>query len=378
MMKMAMFEHFYHNPSSLLSCRQEELKDVLQCMSQMDMNDVLSQPSYQRYLMEQKPSSEKTAKRICRLVNDLHSHHKNSLHLLHVLYVFAKKLPSCSLGNHFREAYMTFLQAPVSETEDFSKLVKLIRVMSIDELQKRIGDALLALESQTDQSKAPTNVADLKVHLEGYREKFKALTDDVPEAQDSSETPEPVVLDWGKLRSRSQFQEKLKNLTKTKRVSPFEALRDEFASFFADAFGDLKPPSSMPLHEVLYYNDAVALKQYFTPSPRTVLHAALTKPQTVLRCECCRNTGGCEVSASLPDLSISYKLHLEGGKLINLYDMMQSFKSVKCGETTLSAEEEKIVQAQFFRSIAELQFLGLVKPTQRKTDHVQRMTWGFC
>ncbi|KAL1416498.1 hypothetical protein MTO96_027963, partial [Rhipicephalus appendiculatus] len=141
---------------------------------------------------------------------------------------------------------------------------------------------------------------------------------------------------------------------------------------------DLQPPSSMPLHEVLYYNDATALKQYFTPSPRTVLHAALTRPQTVLRCECCRNTGSCEVSASLPDLSISYKLHLESGKLINLYDMMQSFKSVKSGETALSAEEEKVVQAQFFRSIAELQFLGLVKPTLRKTDHVQRMTWGFC
>uniref|UniRef100_A0A131YHI7 Origin recognition complex subunit 3 n=1 Tax=Rhipicephalus appendiculatus TaxID=34631 RepID=A0A131YHI7_RHIAP len=378
MMKMCMFEHFYHNPASLLCCRQEELKDVLQRMSQMEINDVLGQPSYQRYLMEQKPSSEKAAKRICRLVNDLHNHHKNSLLLLHMLYGFAKKLPSCSLGNHFREVYMTFLQAPVCETEDFSKLVKLIRVMSIDELQKRIGDALSALESQKDQLETPTNVADLKTHLEEYCEKFKALTDDVPEAQDSNETSEPVVLDWGKLRSRSQFQEKLKNLTKTKRVSPFEALRDEFASFFAEAFGDLQPPSSMPLHEVLYYNDATALKQYFTPSPRTVLHAALTRPQTVLRCECCRNTGSCEVSASLPDLSISYKLHLESGKLINLYDMMQSFKSVKSGETALSAEEEKVVQAQFFRSIAELQFLGLVKPTLRKTDHVQRMTWGFC
>ncbi|XP_075551941.1 origin recognition complex subunit 3 isoform X1 [Dermacentor variabilis] len=378
MLKMCMFEHFYHNPASHLCCRQEELKDVLQGMSQMEMNDVLGQPSYQRYLMNNKLSSETTSKRICRMVKDLHSHHKNSLLLLHVLYEFAKKLPGCSLGNHLREVYMTFLQAPVCETEEFSKLVKLIRVMSIDELQKRIGDALSILESHKDLSQAPTSIAELKTHLVEYVEKFTALTGDISEAQDASETAEPVVLEWGKLRSRSQFQEKLKSLTKTKRVSPFEALRDEFSSFFAEAFSNLKPSTSMPLHEVLYYNDAAALKQYFTPSPRTVLHAALARPQTILMCECCRNTSSCNISASLPDLSISYKLHLEGGKLINLYDMMQSFKSVKSGEKKLSAQEEKITEAQFFRSIAELQFLGLVKPTLRKTDHVQRMTWGFC
>jgi origin recognition complex subunit 3 len=34
------------------------------------------------------------------------------------------------------------------------------------------------------------------------------------------------------------------------------------------------------------------------------------------------------------------------------------------------------VQARFARAVTELQFLGLVKPTKRKVDHVQRLTWG--
>ncbi|KAH7937694.1 hypothetical protein HPB49_014826 [Dermacentor silvarum] len=63
--KMCMFEHFYHNPASLLCCRQEELKDVLHSMSQMEMNDVLGQPSYQRYLMDNKLSSEIASKCEC-------------------------------------------------------------------------------------------------------------------------------------------------------------------------------------------------------------------------------------------------------------------------------------------------------------------------
>ncbi|XP_077487666.1 origin recognition complex subunit 3 [Amblyomma americanum] len=378
MLKICVFEHFYLNTASVLCCRQEELNDVLHCMSQKEMNGVLEQPSYQRYLKDKKPSSEKPSKRIHRMVNNLHKHHRNSLMLLHVLYEFAKKLPGCSLGNHFREVYMTYLQAPVSETEDFGKLIKLIRVMSIDELQKRMGDALSLLKSQEDLEQAPPSVSELKAHLEGYREKFEALSTDNPETSDVNETAEPLSLDWGKLRSRSQFQEKLKTLTKAKRVSPFEALREEFAGCFSETFSDLKPPTTLPLHEVLYYDDALAVKQYFTPSPRSVLHMALSKPCSVLRCECCKNTGSSEISPSLPDLSISYKLHLESGKLINLYDMMQSFKAVKSREKKISAQEEKIAEAQFFRSIAELQFMGLVKPTQRKVDHVQRMTWGFC
>ena len=33
-------------------------------------------------------------------------------------------------------------------------------------------------------------------------------------------------------------------------------------------------------------------------------------------------------------------------------------------------------RARFIKSISELQFLGFIKPTGRKTDHVVRLTWG--
>lgn len=34
--------------------------------------------------------------------------------------------------------------------------------------------------------------------------------------------------------------------------------------------------------------------------------------------------------------------------------------------------------ARFIQAVSELQLLGFIKPTQRKTDHVQRLTWGLC
>ena len=35
------------------------------------------------------------------------------------------------------------------------------------------------------------------------------------------------------------------------------------------------------------------------------------------------------------------------------------------------------IQARFARAVSELQFLGMVKPTKRKADHVARLTWGY-
>ncbi|KAF9969995.1 Origin recognition complex subunit 3, partial [Modicella reniformis] len=39
--------------------------------------------------------------------------------------------------------------------------------------------------------------------------------------------------------------------------------------------------------------------------------------------------------------------------------------------------DQKEVQARFISSVAELQFMGFIKPINRKTDHVQRLTWGY-
>ena len=39
-------------------------------------------------------------------------------------------------------------------------------------------------------------------------------------------------------------------------------------------------------------------------------------------------------------------------------------------------ESEPVRQARFIRCVAQLQLLGFVQSTKRKTDHVARLTWG--
>lgn len=43
-----------------------------------------------------------------------------------------------------------------------------------------------------------------------------------------------------------------------------------------------------------------------------------------------------------------------------------------------SEERNEIIHARFIRAVSELELLGFVKPTKRKTDHVARLTWGGC
>ncbi|XP_021933995.1 origin recognition complex subunit 3-like [Zootermopsis nevadensis] len=105
---------------------------------------------------------------------------------------------------------------------------------------------------------------------------------------------------------------------------------------------------------------------------------ALNNPHYYLECECCELDGSSSIIPSLPDICIVYKLHLECGRLINMYDWLQSFLAIV--NHTESGDEQRDVppeiQARFTRAVAELQFLGFIKTSKKKTDHVTRLTWG--
>lgn len=102
----------------------------------------------------------------------------------------------------------------------------------------------------------------------------------------------------------------------------------------------------------------------------------------------------------MPDICIVYKLHLEAGKMINLYDWLQAYLSI-VDPAEVEDEEKRVVspelqypfsafhykfyvcfaltlfkRARFTQAIAELEFLGFIKSSKRKTDHVNRLTWG--
>ena len=43
-------------------------------------------------------------------------------------------------------------------------------------------------------------------------------------------------------------------------------------------------------------------------------------------------------------------------------------------DSNMDKTEEGKLQARFSRAVSELQFLGFIRPSKRKTDHVEKLT----
>lgn len=80
----------------------------------------------------------------------------------------------------------------------------------------------------------------------------------------------------------------------------------------------------------------------------------------------------------VPDIAIAYQVLSEGSRLVNLYDWYNTFSALRSGDESGDeggAAAEVRMQARFARAVSELEFLGLIKHTKRKTDHVQRLVF---
>ncbi|CAO3671470.1 unnamed protein product [Rhizopus microsporus] len=151
----------------------------------------------------------------------------------------------------------------------------------------------------------------------------------------------------------------------------------DIADWINDVLGHyLEPFTKKPLYEITYYTNVRLLEKSFASQPRATVQTALTQPSHYLNCTCCGDSKERHLAPSEPDACVLYKLYLECGRMINLYDWFVAFSSVIEKEKRDKPLEENEAQARFIKSVAELQFLGFIKPTQRKTDHVQRLTWS--
>ncbi|KAG5519277.1 hypothetical protein PMAC_001902 [Pneumocystis sp. 'macacae'] len=147
-------------------------------------------------------------------------------------------------------------------------------------------------------------------------------------------------------------------------------------------------PITLPLHELYYFNYSRTYLDVFHPRVRAAIDTALSLPSHYLSCNCKDDqqtiNNNVETSQSKiciscqPKICISYKLFLESGPLINISDWFSAFvQSVNSGNKQNNDEHnsEKYLQTAFIQSIEELRYLGFIRPTKKKTDHVAKITW---
>ncbi|KAI8843795.1 origin recognition complex subunit 3 N-terminus-domain-containing protein [Chytriomyces cf. hyalinus JEL632] len=151
-----------------------------------------------------------------------------------------------------------------------------------------------------------------------------------------------------------------------------------FAGLVVDSFEALmrkltRHHSTLLFNEIYYFGDYKILMKNFQPHPRPIIQTALGTASDYLACKCCKSNGTLHPSSL--DMSIVYRLHSECGHLINVHDLFFGFELIVRNESP--APDMSSIQARFATCMTQLEFLGFIKPTMRKTDHVLKMTASF-
>uniref|UniRef100_A0A671U2K5 Origin recognition complex subunit 3 n=1 Tax=Sparus aurata TaxID=8175 RepID=A0A671U2K5_SPAAU len=359
-LQLALLEHFHSQPLSVLCCKKKDaLLNVMQ-LSHSDLERIRNLPSFKRYVEKQEPQEQVNLskddthlKEVCqKLIKGLHKYHKNYYPVLRCLHTLTSSLPRYPLGKQVRELHLICLEKNVWENEDYQTAMKLLRMLAKDELVALLQRCVEIL--QPVKSKKMKNA-------------FLQLTDLLSIHMKLFST----LLEMNESR-------------RAKKLSPFEVLRNEALEFLDNLVkSHLSPPESHTLNEVCYYTSSATVRRHLNATPRTSIQAALNSPYYYLQNDRLKTVDG-SVSNSAPDICIAYKLHLECGRLINLYDWLEAYATVVSAaegnnpDSDNYGKVEEVKHARFIRAVSELEFLGFIKSTKQKTDHVARLTWGGC
>ncbi|XP_055372601.1 origin recognition complex subunit 3 [Condylostylus longicornis] len=296
-------------------------------------------------------------------------------------------LPNSPLGKHKREVYIYCLSKDLIETESFRECWKILELFSKEEfvfkINKAIGDTTHFIARNLTNGEVDSECQEL---IFGKFDAIKTLLRCIEDADIENELSnvteinrQETQFELGKL-NRHQLKEKLLQMSKKAiPVSNFIRSIQQILEYIKIeiVFKHLSPPDvhGLTFYELFTFSDLTSIRRHVMGSPRGSLHTALNDPNFYLQCDCCELDLPQTIKNTLPDISIAYKLHLECGKLINLYDWLQAFRSITdYQEDDNDQQIDPKIQASFTRAVAELQFLGYIKTSKRKTDHVTRLT----
>ncbi|XP_071379842.1 origin recognition complex subunit 3 isoform X1 [Centroberyx affinis] len=389
-LQLALLEHFHSQPLSVLCCKKKEaLVNVMQ-LSHQDLERVRQLPSFRRYVEKQEPqeqvnllTDDTRIKEVCqKLIKSLRKYHKNYYPILRCLHTLTSSLPKYPLGKQIRELHILCLEKNVWENDEYQSAMQLLKMLAKDELVASLQRCAEILKPV--KSKKMRNVL---VQLEDLLAKFNQLDKASGETTANGEDISSPGKSLQKKTDLFQLQKTLlemKESRRSKKMSQFEILRNEALEFIDGLVRcHLSPPESQTLSEVCYYSSSAVLRRHLNATPRTTIQTALSNPYHYLQNDSLRTEDG-TVSNCAPDICIVYKLHLECGRLINLYDWLEAYATVvsaaegKDPDSDDFGKVDEVKHARFIQAVSELEFLGFIKSTKQKTDHVARLTWGGC
>ncbi|XP_058834910.1 origin recognition complex subunit 3 [Topomyia yanbarensis] len=397
--KYALMEHYFQgNIYALCSVTndRDELEEAIEQLTSTDLENIRQLLSF-RPLIESLDNPQEVIDFLTKddylrrmlpsMIIEVHNFWFTFHCSLEILQALILDLPKTPLGKQLRELYGLCISTDVTQTDEFKECMQLVQFTSKDEILEKLLKMLEVINKYTDYNDEASIRGEIIFEVEPLEkmnndlERFATeialagmnlVTDDAVENNINVISPK---------MGRQELKEKLLTAARQPKMeSAFMKAVNGLVSYITnDIFRKfLRPFNRGPaLIELFVFSDAPTIRRHIVGVPRAAVHTALNNPHYYLQCECCELEDNTSLISTLPDLSVAYKLHLECGRMINLFDWLQAFRSV-VDESNLDEQERQVdpkIQARFTRAVAELQFLGFIKTSKKKTDHVTRLTW---
>lgn len=342
--RYCLLEHFMQGNATALCTNYEDSLEFVQKLSHQDVDYIRRLPSFRPYvesLQDYRQMIDILIEDACLkehlpvILKEIHLYSKVFRCFTEFLTVLVEDLPKCPLGKQHREIHSVCLSKDITESEEFKECWQFLSFMSKVEFMDKISKAInITLSFLQDNFQTDDNISkECSQIVSGTMQKMRTHLDLVIDAGTNISEGNKENTASGDLTqlSRQELKDKLLRMAKEdKQVSEFsKAIEDNLEFIKTEIIGKfLKPLSKAPaLYELFVFSDIAGVKKNIVGAPRAALHMALNNPQFYLECECCDLESGPLVS-TLPDISVAYKLHLECGRMINLFDWLQAFRTV--------------------------------------------------
>ncbi|XP_068921207.1 origin recognition complex subunit 3 isoform X2 [Petaurus breviceps papuanus] len=385
-LQLAVLEHFYSQPLSILCCDLPEAKRRIHSLSEDQCESIRRLPSFMRYVEEQTPEKQVASltderflkEETLRFLEELHIYHENFFLVLRCFHAFTSSLPKYPLGRQIRELYCACLEKNIWESQEYEPVLQLLRMLAKDELM-----AILQKCVEVFKPSPGKQLRSIAGKLQEFLAQFQSL-EEYKEEENGSGSQQKGLQKTDLYHLQKSLLEMKELRSSNKKQTKFEVQRDRVVDLIDSLVRKyLFPPDTQTLYEVVYFTGAHVLREHLNAAPRIALHTALNNPYHYLKNQALKSEDD-SIPNVAPDICIAYKLHLECSRLINLVDWSEAFATVVTAaeetdpNSTASEEIKEIIHARFIRAVSELELLGFIKPTKQKTDHVARLTWGGC
>ena len=329
------------------------------------------------------------------------------------LHALTCDLPRQPLGKYYHTVYNKAMTESIHRSQKYREAFQFLQLSEKSGMLKQLNAFLACLKPYLHNEEAKTSYSAAVKYVDELEnfDKIASPSKDENSVEEqkpniaspiSNRTPKEKI-DRFKWKEALLEQAKEKEKKRQDR-NPFEVIRRRILDFYNSTFTRIlslddhcDSPTFHPLkqvfHEVFYFNDANAVhnknshnsfvKERIHGAPRFALQNALQLPNFYLKpsdqAETDREN---EDPRSLPDLCIAYKLYLENSRYINLFDWLRCWITIVTNGDEEHAPDSKNklnvdpkLQARFSRCVSELQYLGYIRPSKRKTDHVEKLTW---